>query len=486
MPPEVEVTTDETVLVVDDEVNLRKVLGTLLRRAGYSVRTAGDGIEALEVLSRESISVIVTDLKMPRMDGLALLKKIRSQRPDIPVILITAFGTVDRAVGAIKAGAFDFITKPFDRNEIKQIIAKAAQQYRLNQREVIPSEEEDLGPVDHAMGQRFGMVGSSPEMNQVYSIIERVANTPSTILITGESGTGKELVARALHENSDRKNQSFIRINCAAIPKDLVESELFGHERGAFTGAVNSKPGRFELANRGTLFLDEVSEIPLEIQVKLLRALQENQFERVGGVRTIDVEVRLIAATNQDLQQLIAEGRFREDLFYRLNVVPVALPPLRNRGHDIPAIIRHAIVRAAGRLGRAKPMMEDATLEALCQYSWPGNIRELENVVERMVLLSDNTTFGISDLPPEVLKGIQREVIGNDNASMDLEPGVFSLKEAVRQGRERIERELISRALEETGQNVTRAAQALEISRKSLQLKMKDLGFRDTDQTEDS
>ncbi len=486
MPPELEQSADETVLVVDDEVNLRKVLGTLLRRSGYSVRTAGDGIEALEVLKRETISVIVTDLKMPRMDGLDLLAKVRSQRPDIPVILITAFGTVDRAVGAIKAGAFDFITKPFDRNEIKQIIAKAAHQYRLNQREIIPSEEQDLGPSDHAMGQRFGMVGSSPEMNQVYSIIERVANTPSTILITGESGTGKELVARALHENSDRKNQSFIRINCAAIPKDLVESELFGHERGAFTGAVNSKPGRFELANRGTLFLDEVSEIPLEIQVKLLRALQENQFERVGGVRTIDVDVRLIAATNQDLLQLIADGRFREDLFYRLNVVPVDLPPLRNRGNDITAIIRHATVRLAGRLGRVKPIIEDDTLAILCQYNWPGNIRELENVIERMVLLSDNPSFTVSDLPPEVLQGAQRQAMGENDAATELEPGVFSLKEAVRQGRERIERELIARALEETGQNVTRAAQALEISRKSLQLKMKDLGFRDADPAESS
>jgi two-component system response regulator AtoC len=467
-------THEEVVLVVDDEINLRKVLGTLLRRSGYSVRTASDGLEALDVLSREAISVIVTDLKMPRMNGLELLSKVHHDRPDIPVIMVTAFGTVDRAVEAIKAGAFDFITKPFDRTELKQVIDKAAYQFQLNQREVLRSDTKELPAASgSAIPKRFGMVGSSPGMQEMFELIERVADTPSTVLINGESGTGKELVARALHEHSVRKSEPFIRINCAAIPKELVESELFGHERGAFTGAVSSKPGRFELANNGTLFLDEVSEIPMEIQVKLLRVLQESNFERVGGVRTIEVDVRLIAATNRDLQTLIDEGRFREDLFYRLNVVPMYLPPLAERGADIPAVIRHAAIRASGRLGRPVPTFDDDTLKVLCSYRWPGNIRELENVVERMVLLANTKVLGVDDLPPE----IKKDVLERPNP-VDLDPSL-SLKDAVRQSKERIERELIAKALGDHDQNVTHAAQALEISRKSLQVKMKELGFRD-------
>jgi len=467
-------TNEEVVLVVDDEINLRKVLGTLLRRSGYSVRTASDGLEALDVLNREAISVIVTDLKMPRMDGLELLRKVHTERPDIPVIMVTAFGTVDRAVEAIKAGAFDFITKPFDRTELKQVIDKAAYQFQLNQREVMDSDgQKEPSQVDSAVPKRFGMVGSSPAMEDMFDLIDRVADTPSTVLIHGESGTGKELVARALHEHSVRKDEPFIRINCAAIPKELVESELFGHERGAFTGAVSSKPGRFELANNGTLFLDEVSEIPLEIQVKLLRVLQESNFERVGGVRTIEVDVRLIAATNRDLQTLIDEGKFREDLYYRLNVVPMVLPPLSQRGADIPAVIRHAAIRASGRLGRPVPTFDDETMKVLCNYRWPGNIRELENVVERMALLARSKVLTIDDLPPEL-----KEAAGKNPAPKDLDPNL-SLKDAVRQSKERIERELIAKALDDHGQNVTHAAQALDISRKSLQVKMKELGFRE-------
>jgi DNA-binding NtrC family response regulator len=474
MPTDAIETNEEVVLVVDDEINLRKVLGTLLRRSGYSVRTASDGLEALDVLNREAISVIVTDLKMPRMDGLELLSKVHNDRPDIPVIMVTAFGTVDRAVEAIKTGAFDFITKPFDRTELKHVIDKAAYQFQLNQREVM--ERGTTGEptaMDAAVPKRFGMVGNSPAMEDMFDLIDRVADTPSTVLINGESGTGKELVARALHEHSIRKNEPFIRINCAAIPKELVESELFGHERGAFTGAVSSKPGRFELANNGTLFLDEVSEIPPEIQVKLLRVLQESNFERVGGVRTIEVDVRLIAATNCNLQSLIDEGKFREDLFYRLNVVPMFLPPLAERGSDIPAVIRHAAIRASGRLGRPVPTFDDETMKVLCSYRWPGNIRELENVVERMALLSRTKVLTIDDLPPELKKAV-----GNNPPLQDVDPNL-SLKDAVRQSKERIERELIAKALDDHGQNVTHAAQALEISRKSLQVKMKELGFRD-------
>jgi two-component system, NtrC family, response regulator AtoC len=466
----------ETVLVVDDEVNIRKVLSTLLERAGYAVVTAPDGSEALDTLASEQVSVVVTDVKMRRVDGMELLRRVRKDWPDVPVILITAFGTVDLAVEALKAGAFDFVTKPFDRTEIRQVIDKAARQFRLNQEAVHAGEER-------AAGDRFGMVGDSAPMRELFQLIARVADTPTTVLLTGESGTGKELVARALHEHSSRKKAPFIRINCAAIPRELVESELFGHERGAFTGAVQSKPGRFELADGGTLFLDEVGEIPVESQVKLLRAIQEGTFERVGGVRTLKSDVRLVAATNRDLQGLIAEGRFREDLFYRLNVVPLFLPPLRERGEDVPRLLRHACGRAARRLTRPAPVFDDDATEVLCRYTWPGNIRELENVVERTVLLSDSLVLETDDLPTELRKAVSvaeaadhaAAPVGGPNL---IESAGLSLKEAVRQGRVRIERELIARALQETGGNVTHASQRLGISRKSLQLKMKELGLR--------
>ena len=451
----------ETVLVVDDEVNIRKVLSTLLKRAGYSVVTAADGSEALEALAAEAISVVVSDVKMPRTDGMELLRRVRKEWPDVPVILITAFGTVDLAVEAIKAGAFDFVTKPFDRTELRQVIDKAARQFRLNQEAVHAGE-------DRVAGDRFGMVGDSAPMRELFQLIERVADSPATVLLTGESGTGKELVARALHEYSSRKDEPFIRINCAAISRELVESELFGHERGAFTGAVQSKPGRFELADGGTLFLDEVGEIPLESQVKLLRAIQEGTFERVGGVRTLQSNVRLVAATNRDLQGLIAEGRFREDLFYRLNVVPLFLPPLREREDDVPRLLRHACGRAARRLTRPAPVFDDAATEVLCRYSWPGNIRELENVVERTVLLSDSLVLDTGDLPTEIRKAVAvtppPEHQGATAAPELLESSGLSLKEAVRQGRARIEKELIARALQETGGNVTHASQRLGIS----------------------
>jgi len=468
------------VLVVDDEANLRKVLVTLLRRSGYKTFSAADGAEAEEVLKREQVSVIVSDLRMPGVDGMTLLRNVQKEHPEIPVIIITAFATVDGAVEAIKLGAFDFVTKPFDRTEIKQVIAKAAAQYRLNQKETrSPSFGDDP--------DRYGMIGNSTAILEVFQVIERVASTPATVLITGESGTGKELVARALHEHSDRTSQPFIRVNCAAIPHELVESELFGHERGAFTGAVTSKPGRFELANGGTLFLDEVGEIPIAIQVKLLRAIQEGTFERVGGVRSLTVDVRLVAATNKDLQPLISEGLFREDLFYRLNVVPVKILPLRERAADIPALLRHAAKRAGRRLTRPVPVFDDAAVLLMSQYPWPGNIRELENAVERMALMSDAKVLGVSDLPQEIRDGgptgevVRRlmEASGGENAPEAVETELVPLKEAVREGKAKIEKQLIARALRETAHNVTKAAQLLGISRKSLQLKMKELELRE-------
>ena len=320
------------ILVVDDEPSLRTVLAANLKREGYEPVLACDGAQAISMLRKEQVQVVVTDLRMPKVDGMALLAHIINAYPLVPVIMITAHGTVDTAVEAMKKGAFDYITKPFEQSEFKIIISKAVATSKLSSQQITPVDDG-----------RFGLIGTTQAMTNVFEVVDKVADSPTTILITGESGTGKELIARALHENSSRCDKPFIRINCAAIPKDLIESELFGYEKGAFTGAVSSKLGRFELAHEGTLFLDEIGEIPLEMQVKLLRALQEQEFERVGGIRTIRVDVRLIAATNQNLEEAIAASRFREDLYYRLNVVPIRMPALRERKEDIPSLCTHII-----------------------------------------------------------------------------------------------------------------------------------------------
>jgi transcriptional regulator with PAS, ATPase and Fis domain len=320
-------------------------------------------------------------------------------------------------------------------------------------------------------------------MRQVYEMVARVADSPSTVLITGESGTGKELVARELHRGSSRRDRPLIKVNCAAIPKDLVESELFGYEKGAFTGAVGSKPGRFELADGGTLFLDEIGEIPVEMQVKLLRALQESEFERVGGIKTLRVDVRLIAATNRDLKALIADGRFREDLYYRLNVVPIALPALRERREDIPLLCAHFIEKYNRRLGKQVERVEDEALQVLMAYAWPGNIRELENLMERSVLFADGPEILASSLPDALREKTPgtAPIAAMGPLGAIAAPSGASMKEIVRHAQAELERELITRALEETGGNVTRAAKRLQISRKSLQVKMKELGLRDAD-----
>ena len=320
------------ILVADDETNLRRVLSAQLQRDGWEVTAVADGEAAIEALREHHIGVVITDLRMPKVDGMALLAHVTETYPDVPVIMITAHGTVDTAVEALKLGAFDYVTKPFDRDELKNVVEKAAKTRELSQK--------DVGRDPEGRG-RYRIIGQSAPMREVYDLIERVADTPSTVLITGESGTGKELIARALHENSSRTEEPFIRVNCAAIPPDLIESELFGYEKGAFTGAVTSKPGRFELAHGGTLFLDEIGEIPVSMQVKLLRAIQEQEFERVGGIKTMKVDVRLIAATNRDLKADIESGAFREDLYYRLNVVHVDLPPLRDRTSAIPLLLEH-------------------------------------------------------------------------------------------------------------------------------------------------
>jgi len=454
------------ILIADDEPNLRRVLGAQLARDGHEVHLVSDGGEALSVLTDNHIDLLICDLKMPVLDGMGLLRRAIALHAHLPVIMITAHGTVDNAVEALKSGAFDYITKPFDQGELRLIVRKALRTQDLS--------AKDATSAMSGTNCRYGIIGQSTAIGEVYSVIERVADSPTTVLVTGESGTGKELVARALHESSSRKDRPFIKVNCAAIPRELIESEFFGHERGAFTGAVASKPGRFELASGGTLFLDEIGSIPLETQVKLLRALQEAEFERVGGVRTLKVDVRLVAATNTDLKRQIEDGSFREDLFYRLNVVGVRLPALRERVGDIPLLVDHFIEKYNQRLGKQLTGISSEALSLLTAYGWPGNVRELENVMERAVLFADGDRIFAEHLPNELLQN--RPVVG---VGEPVPEGEVGLKEQVRAAVNQLERQLIYRALEQMNGNVTHTARVLKLSRKGLQLKMKELGLRD-------
>ena len=445
------------ILVVDDEINMQVVLRAMLKKEGYEVFTAPDGREALKILAGDDIDVVVTDLKMPNMDGMGLLERVAADYPAVPVIMITAHGTVATAVDALKKGAFDYVTKPFEQDELKNVVLKAIKTRRLSNEEFVAGADD----ID-----RYGIVGASEPMQEIFETIKRVAPTTTTILISGETGTGKELIANAIHINSPRKGNPLIKINCAAIAENLMESELFGYEKGAFTGAVVTKPGRFELAHKGTLFLDEVGELPKEMQVKLLRVIQEQTFERVGGLKTIKVDVRLITATNRNLFQDVKEGRFREDLFYRLNVLPIHLPALRERRDDIPTLIAYFVDRFRKKLGRDIQGLEDDVLDLLINYDWPGNIREMENLLERLVLMARGQTIAMADVPGEIKQAVYEQSL----LPPEKKPSQF--KEFIRSHTEEAERQMLARCLEECGGNVTRAAQRLGLSRKGLQLKM--------------
>ncbi|MCP4500079.1 MAG: sigma-54-dependent Fis family transcriptional regulator [Deltaproteobacteria bacterium] len=467
------------VLIADDELNLRRVLSASLRREGYDVVTAANGVEAWRLLEGsggvdgEIFDLLITDVRMPELDGMGLLAKAHKHFPGMPVVMLTAHGTVDMAVQALKEGAFDFVSKPYERDELHSVVKKAVAQKEASLDETHPDED----------APRNDLVGTSQRMKDVLAIVDRVADSPSTVLITGESGTGKELVAMALHKGSSRADKPFIRINVAAIPPTLIEAELFGHEKGAFTGAVTQKPGRFELADGGTLFLDEIGDLPVEMQVKLLRALQESQFERVGGIKTLSVDVRLIAATNRNLTKAIADERFREDLYYRLNVVPIALPPLRDRTGDIPLLAKHFIEKLAVRLKREERDVSDDAMLLLQSYSWPGNIRELENIIERTLLFADGPLIDVAALPPDIVakvEGMSEHTVTTVATAANGEHNPdASMKDIVRKATADIEKALIVRALDETNGNVTHAARRLKISRKSLQIKMKEFGLRD-------
>lgn len=452
------------ILVVDDETNIRKVLRALLEQEGLHITEAKDGIDALAILKKEEFHILITDLKMPYLDGLGLLQAVSKQYPLLPVIMITAYETVESAVSALKLGAFDYISKPFDKKEMIQVVQKALNTFL----------SKHHAPTDKEI--HSDLVNQSPQMKEVLSIIKKAAASVSTILIIGESGTGKELVARALHENSSRCQKPFMAINCSAIPETLIESELFGYEKGAFTGALHSKPGRFELAHEGTLFLDEIGEIPFELQAKLLRVLQENEIEKVGGTKPVKIDIRLVCATNKDLSQEVQKGNFREDLYYRLNVIPIVLPPLRERKEDLAHLVSFFIQKYNKKLGKNIKTISQEAIHILTQYPWPGNIRQLENAIERMMVLNDQKVLTQENIPEEILSPQTSSSLSSTQNLLDLQEGSF--KDVIKENTQKMEKHLIVKALEETHGNVTQAAKKLGISRKGLQNKMKDYQLR--------
>ncbi|MBI2712152.1 MAG: sigma-54-dependent Fis family transcriptional regulator [Bdellovibrio sp.] len=460
------------VLVIDDEKNITFVIQAILDRAGYETLIFNDSAEAMDSIGTDDVDLIITDLYMPGPGGMEILEFCQNNYPQLPVVIITAYGTVESAVNALKRGAFDFITKPFEQSELLTIVKKAVATHQQRQKEPITLvSSQRPAPVSNSAqpaAEISSIIGNSSQMQEIFKVISKIASSPSTVLVWGESGTGKELVAFEIHRNSNRANKPFIKINCAAIPATLIESELFGFERGAFTGAVASKPGRFELAHEGTLFLDEVAEMPPEMQVKLLRVLQEQEFERVGGVNTIQVDVRIITASNKDLEAEVKAGRFREDLFYRLNVVPIHLPALRERKEDIELLVKYFLTQFNEKLRKSVTAIMPETLNALKNHPWPGNIRQLENALERMILMCEGSVLTLADLPEEI------QPVAMPGAE---EEGSEGFKAIVRRQTQNLERELIEKALEETGGNVTRAAEKLGLSRKGLQLKIKELGL---------
>jgi DNA-binding NtrC family response regulator len=463
------------VLVVDDEKNMGLVIQAMLDRAGFEVLCFSEAREAADAIESEELDAIVTDLYMPGVGGMEILEHARRHQPQVPVVMITAFGTVESAVTALKNGAFDFITKPFDQSELLEVIGKACRTHRERlkepafdvRREAAPEEGRPATPLTP---DGYSLFENSVKGRELHRVIEKIAGTDSAVLISGESGTGKELVAQEIHRHSSRADRPLIRVNCAVIPAPLIENELFGYERGAFTGAISSKPGRLELAHDGTLFLDEVGELPLETQAKLLRAIQDGELERVGGLSTLRVNVRVIAATNRDLAAAVAEMKFRDDLYYRLNVISVVLPPLRERKEDVDAFADRFIEQFNARFEKHVTRIDSATRAVLRGYQWPGNLRQLENVVERMVLLADSDTLTARDLPEEIASEVYGKA-GGDEAGL-------GFKETVRRKTQETERNLIEQALDETQGNVTRTAEKLGLSRKGLQLKMKELGIR--------
>ena len=443
-------TDTQTVLVIDDDESLRRVMEFHLQEEGYGVVTAVDGRAGLERFQAGPVDLVVTDIRMPEMDGMELLARVKAMQPDVPVVILTAHGTIDSAVEAMKLGATDYLTKPFSREQFKAAVRKALEVGALR------TENRRLREV---VAERFSfasMIAGSRAMRGVTDMAARVAQSDTTVLLAGESGTGKELLAKAIHFHSARARRAFVTVNCAAIPEHLLESELFGHRRGAFTGAVADKHGKFELANGGTIFLDEVGDLPVLLQVKILRALQEREIDKVGDPRPVKVDVRIIAATNRDLEKMIADGAFREDLYYRLAVVSIRMPALRERTDDIPLLVDHFLDKHSERLTRPRPAMDKDVYSTFNLYSWPGNIRELENVIERALVLDRDGVLDAEDLPERLRIRAQRA----GNVRFELPDEGISLDD--------VERDLLVAALEKHDWNQTRAAAYLGITRSTL------------------
>lgn len=455
-----------SILVVEDDEGLRSLLRRLLSQEGRQVTVVGSGQEAIRLAQEIPVHVLVTDLQLPDIDGLAVLERILQIDPKVIGVVMTGYGSIDCAVKAMKAGAFEFLTKPFDNEVVVGSIDKAVEAYR--RRESRQSSRKAIR--EQYRLEQF--VGTSEPIRRVLEFVAKVADCDSTVLIHGESGTGKELVARMLHFNSEPKDRPLVPVNCGAIPENLLESELFGHEKGAFTGAAHTRIGRFESAHGGTIFLDEIGELSLGLQVKLLRVLQERSFERVGGTRTIDVDVRVVAATNQDLALAVQQKRFREDLYYRLNVIPVTIPPLRERRSDIPQLVNHFLKRMTRGKQTAMTVCSPEAMTRLMEYHWPGNIRELENMIERLVVLSRSGTIEVSDLPEH----LQRRP-----ASVDQTEGHFIAfsDQGVNLSREleQLENRLIVGALRQANGITSKAAQLLNVNRTTLVEKLKRKGF---------
>lgn len=448
------------ILVVDDEASLRRVMQVQLQRQGYETRVAGSADESLQMLETGDYHLVLTDLRMPGMSGMELLNEIGKRWPEITVIVMTAFGTIENAVEAMRAGAYHYVTKPVQLAELSLVVDRALEHTRLI---------EEVNRLRENLDGKYGfdaIIGRSPSLLNVLDIASRAAQSEATVLIEGETGTGKELLARAIHQNSLRKGRPFLAINCGAIPKDLIESELFGFRRGAFTGAVEHKRGKIENANGGTLFLDEIGELPLDLQVKLLRLIQEGEMEKLGALEPVKVDVRIVAATNRNLKTMMQSGQFREDLYYRLAVIPITLPPLRDRAEDIGDLVRYFFESNKKKLGRTELNLPSALLSYFSRYSWPGNIRELENVLERIVVLSRGTEVTLVDLP-EFLRPVHT---GVGALNLQLPPEGISL--------EGLEKELIVKALERCAGNQTKAAQYLDLSRKTLIYRMEKYGLR--------
>ena len=449
------------ILIVDDEESFRNVLTVILRKEGYEVEGATNGEEGLNKISNAAFDHVLCDIRMPKMDGLEFLRESQKAGAEAPVIMMSAYGTVDTAIEAMKLGAYDYISKPFKPDEIILTLKKAEERERLRK------ENELLRRQVKKEYSFENIVSKNEKMNKLFEIIKKVAPYKSTILITGESGTGKELVARAIHYNSDRSKMFFVPVNCGAIPENLLESELFGHVKGAFTDAIRTKKGLFEEADEGTIFLDEIGELPAQLQVKLLRVLQDGEIRRVGESKSIQINVRIIAATVKDLAKEVNEGRFRDDLFYRLNVLHLSIPPLRERKEDIPLLIQHFINKHNQNLNKHVKEVDSKALELLMNYKWPGNVREVENTIERALVLTDGEKIELDNLPFEI-QNFQNEV-----------PMVPMAEEeySVKKGSRMLEMGLIRKALRKTKGNHTQAAKLLEISHRALLYKIKDYGI---------